>query len=61
MFLRIDENAKMRDIEKNEELKAEIQDQLNINRDLQLIKESQAKEELKRKKELQKDFFKIDR
>ncbi|XP_014600688.1 PREDICTED: arginine and glutamate-rich protein 1-like [Polistes canadensis] len=58
MFLRIDENAKMREIEKNEELKAEIQDQLNVNRDLQLIKESQAKEELKRKKELQKDFLK---
>ncbi|XP_015171440.1 PREDICTED: meiosis-specific nuclear structural protein 1-like [Polistes dominula] len=54
----IDENAKIREIEKNEEFKIEIQDRLNINRDLQIMKESQAKEELKRKKELQKDFLK---
>ncbi|XP_043673829.1 trichohyalin-like [Vespula pensylvanica] len=50
----IEENAKIKETEENEELKQGIQDQRNMNRDLQLIKECQAEEELKRKKEMQK-------
>ncbi|KAL2715018.1 trichohyalin-like [Vespula squamosa] len=48
----IEENAKIKETEENEELKQGIQDQRNMNRDLQLIKECQAEEELKRKKEM---------
>ncbi|KAI4502889.1 hypothetical protein M0802_001933 [Mischocyttarus mexicanus] len=54
----IEENAKTREIEKYDELKAEIEEQLNINKDLQFIKEYQADEAFKRKKELQRVFLK---
>ncbi|KAK2582288.1 hypothetical protein KPH14_004631 [Odynerus spinipes] len=53
----IEENAKTREGQEKAELELEIQDQKNMSRDLQLIKECEAEQTLKKKKELQKLFL----